>query len=382
MADEDKASLAFTATTTCPASAVHGDVLAKIFSFLPWRQVLTCRAVCRVWLKAVASTPVVNLQVRTAELAHELPALAHCLPALRGLRLEHGAAELTDDDLSAVTRFTHLQRLDCRENRHLVTWFTQTIHLLPHLVYLNLHNNTALQWELADLAAYLPHLTDLRCINNYCCTGNLRDLLPLGHNLQVVDVSGCRRVTGNLMDLAHLPHLRWMGLSRTAVQGDVRDIQPGHFPTLQLTGLNDAMYGAREFDHVAHAPAILQARHILVKQSTADIPIFPFQLHLSDTSPDYHQRIEQRLYTSARDPPFGIEHVTAGVRRGWRWSNYLGGCCNIQWLDPEPSMGTMAYETYLTELAAILEESRASLFWGFDNPPTPKEYEVLCREKL
>ena len=85
MTDENNASSLL--TTTCPAATIHGDVLAKILSFLPWQQVVTCRTVCHAWLAAVANTAVVNLEVQTAAVAQELTAMAHCLPALQGLKL-------------------------------------------------------------------------------------------------------------------------------------------------------------------------------------------------------------------------------------------------------------------------------------------------------
>jgi hypothetical protein len=164
------------------------------------------------------------------------------------------------------------------------------------------------------------------------------------------------------------------------VQGDLRELRSDQYPSLQLTGLGDQVYGARKFAFVDDAPQIMRARHRLIKQSQEDIPLFPFQVSLSETSPDYHERIEQRLYQSDRDPPFNIENVQAGIRRGWRWSNYLGGVCDIHWLDPEPEDHD-AFEEYAQALAQIKKECAESIFLGMLNPPTPSEYEQLCQQR-
>lgn len=242
-----------------------------------------------------------------------------------------------------------------------------------------MHGNESFEWQLSDLEA-LPKLKDLRSINNRCITGDLKDLLVLSKTLIVVDVSGCDKVTGNLCDLAQMPLLEWLGMARTRVVGDIRSIRPGHFVSLQGIGLDNCIYGASEFYRVSHASEVMRARHQIMKQSKRDYPIYPFVLRLSSDSPDYHERIEQRLYTSERDPPFNIETVAVGNRRGWRWSNYLGGHCDVHWFDPEPQPSDAGYTTYQAELLQLQQEE-GSLFSGFLDPPTQNEYLELCRNR-
>ena len=361
---------------TSPATtALHGDILVRVLSYLPWRQVVHCRRLSRPWQQAVAATPVVEVDVYQRL---DIAQIAHCFPRLQSLRIHHSVG-VTDEHLrESLSLLRHLTRLECREAHSLRYSFAE-MRQLTHLRRLNLHNNTELEWNLECVASDLPNLIDLRCINNRRLQGRLGDLETLSQ-LEVLDVSGCRQVTGNWLDLSHLTKVRWVGFSRTAVGGDLRKLKPGMYPALQLTGLGEEVYGAREFNRVADAPAILRARHQLIQQSSEEIPLFPFQLRLAETSPDYHERIEQRLYTSERDPPFCIENVQVGCRRGWRWSNYLGGVCDIRWLDPEPQDND-AFEVYAQELAQLMQESAQSIFLGFLDPPTPSEYELLCQQK-
>lgn len=387
MAEDEEDDTPTTTNNNTSALLLYDDVLARILSYLPWQDLVqACRRVSRPWRHAVSVSAVAVLDVHTPSLALQLDQVAQCLPKLQTLRFHHGT-DLTDDALAVALRgLRSLRRLECWETTRLQRVLADALLRrplsLPNLVQLNLHNNTQLEWNLADLVTALPQLRDLRCVNNRCATGCLSDLLAgeFLHRVTVLDISGCAAMTGNWMELRTACSLTWLGLARTAVGGDVRDLRKGDFPALQWTGLCNGIYGARQFDRVAHAAAILQARHILVQQSTRSVDgvaIYPFMLHLSEDSPDYHERIEQRLYRSAHDPPFSIEHVTAGPRRGWRWSNLLGGCCRVQWLDPEPTANDAVYQA---ELVQLQEESQDSIFLQFTDPPTPEQYTKLCRE--
>ena len=368
----------------------HGDLLARILSYLSWREVVTCRTVAAEWRSV--QVPVQEWTIRNAATAATIHAASKCLPALQGFRYtqhQNSDPPLTDAVLQQVlSQFNHLRVLHCAEATALTTALT-TVTLPRTLQTLNLHNCSTLAWNLAcTIVAVLPLLTDLRVVNNRAATGQLQDLLPYTQQLNVLDISGCRGITGNLMDLADFTLLKWIGLNRTSVRGDVRDIilrqGPRPFQALQWLGLDDQMYGASTIDKVADAPVVMQARHIIWRQSsiaTTTTPIFPILVRLAETSPDYHERVEQRLYSSERDPPFWIQPVVAATRRGWRWSNLLGGSCRVHWLDPEPIQKNDSDSLYLTELAEIEQETRQSLFGDLDDPPTPAQYEQLCREK-
>ena len=239
----------------------------------------------------------------------------------------------------------------------------------------------------------------MRCINNYLLEGDIETDLTgsLIQTLEILDISGCKNVTGKLSTFQQWPKLQWLGINRTKVSGDLRvDIKPGTFPSLQGMGLGQTVYGAYTVMHVQDAPAVMKARHQIISQSKWDngglnedddsdddeenysVSVYPIIIHLSPESTDYHERIEQRLYSSERDPPFSLEMVSVGKRRGWRWSNYLGGFCDTHWLDPIPQPTDNRYDEYCKEYAVHQKESQKSLFHGYLDPPNPQEYRELC----
>uniref|UniRef100_A0A7S4NIE3 F-box domain-containing protein n=1 Tax=Odontella aurita TaxID=265563 RepID=A0A7S4NIE3_9STRA len=357
-------------------NVLYGDVLSKIMGFLQWMNVLQVRCVASQWRDAATNTQVVELHINSRFLTERLCALSRCIPKLQSLKVDQNS-EIDDTTFSKVAQFLHLKHISCLHTNlqfsfpHIVT--------LRHLESLNLHGNGDIEFELSQLQA-LSQLRDLRCINNRSIKGDIKDLLPLSTTLVIVDISGCAKVTGDLCDLAGMPLLEWLGLSRTLVGGDLRNIQPGDFASLQGTGLDHRIYGAREFKFVCDASEVMRARHQLMKDSTYDCPIYPFMVGLAHDSPDYHERIEQRLYTSEKDPPFNIEMVFVGDRWGWRWSNYLGGFCDVHWLDPEPKVDDPGHDAYSKEVKLFQKD--ASFFSGLSDPPTREEYHELCAHKL
>ena len=158
-----------TTTTTIPptiSTSINGDVLARIFSYLDWRTVVTCRAVCPSWRDAVAQTAVVELVVDSPRLAHGLllpqPPVS-LLPELQSLSLEHTAA-VTDAEVRQVPQhFPQLHHLCLRES---AAWHNMAalpiLRQLVQLRTLNLHNCHYAVWNLAEITTALPHLRELR----------------------------------------------------------------------------------------------------------------------------------------------------------------------------------------------------------------------------
>ena len=377
---------------TSPISRVlHGDILyTNILSFLEWKEALKMKQVASSWREAVAETPVEEqILVRGQNM---LQNLGKYLPQLKSLKLDQSSElVLLNENRLLLHRFRDIHHFQCL---HTTPSLLQSYPLQDlmnqwqNIQSLNLHGNEDLEWNLSDLTA-LQQLRDLRCINNRLLQGNTKDLLSrrdrhgntsrsrFFYTLELLDVSGCTQVTGRLSDFAKLPTLQWLGINRTLIRGDLRyDVQPGDFASLQGMGLcSHAVYGASQIMSIQDAPAVMKARLQIMKQSTWDSPLYPLMLHLSPESPDYHERIEQQLYTSERDPPFSIEVVVAGKRWGWRWSNYLGGFCEVQWVDPEPMADE--YQEYLQEMIDL--HADLSVFSGFVDPPTPEQYQELCQ---
>ena len=60
---------------------LHGDLLARILSYLPWTEVMKCRVVSREWRDAALITPVQELVIDKEDIALALPFLSlPCFP--------------------------------------------------------------------------------------------------------------------------------------------------------------------------------------------------------------------------------------------------------------------------------------------------------------
>lgn len=374
---------------------LHGDVLCNTLCFLGWKDVMTMRLVASSWKDAVMETPVdEQVYVKTQG---ALEGLCQCLPELMSLKLDQDSNVILvgeGEKEPMLYRYAKLQHFQClHTNPSLIQSynFQKLMSKWQNLKTLNLHGNETLEWNLLDLSS-LRNLHDIRCINNRHLRGDTQDLLirrsqhaqsdrsdktDIFQNLTILDISGCSQVTGKLCDFCKVPNLIWLGINRTRVSGDLRyDICPGDFVALQGMGLcSDTVYGANQIQSVQDAYSVMRARLQIMKQSSWESPIFPLMLHLSPESPDYHERIEQRLYSSERDPPFSIETVLIGNRWGWRWSNYLGGFCETHWLDDPPDEECEEYEKEFVEFQRV-----KSLFSGFLEPPTWDQYQMLCEE--
>jgi hypothetical protein len=375
---------------------LHGDVLTRSLRCLEWRDIITLRQVSSCWKLAARETHVeqeVYVQTRQA-----LQILQTSLPKLQSLSLDQRSDDDVleqDDEMSipVIHRFSHLLHFQCVHRNPSPLRMVNLSALFaswPFLQSLNLHGNEELEWNLSDLIC-LKHLKDARFINNHYLRGNINDDLlyrydqtferrvptDVFHNLESFDIAGCTQVTGELRHFSSLPKLQWLGINRTQIKGDLRtDIRPGDFVALQGIGLcSRFVYGASKIDSVQGADPVMRSRLQIMKQSMWDAPIWPFLVHLSEDAPEFHQRAEQRLYTSERDPPFSIEVVVVGKRLGWRWSNYLGGFCDTHWVDSDQDCPIDREE--IKEF-----QKQQSLFSGYLQPPTPQQYFELCQDRL
>ena len=64
---------------------------------------------------------------------------------------------------------------------------------------------------------------------------------------------------------------------------------------------------------------------------------------------------------------------------GWRWKNFQGDMCEINWIDPEPEKGTEKYESYAQDLIYVTRKS--DFYKGYHQPPTEEAYKELCRRQ-
>jgi len=241
--------------------------------------------------------------------------------------------------------------------------------LLQKLTISDFNNCSILKWDLEMLSG-LPSLKELFCENNSDIAGSLSSLRVLKDTLEKVKFIDCRHVEGNLMDLADFPRLKELGLSDTAVTGDIRDINGHDFPALEYLSLPKGVYGGigYKFEDISDVPEFMQAIHHLLQRSPTlfkgyDSPLIAFYWTLSKDSPNWYDR-----ELGHPSPPFRVELIQAGSR------NKIHSC-EINWLDPEPSSECSDYEAYIEKQ---LIERNIDFYRGYHQPPTEEEYRRLC----
>jgi len=256
----------------------------------------------------------------------------------------------------------------------------------PLLRKLNIGLCEYLEFDLKMLAD-LPLLEDFECTHTPYLTGNLNSLRALKETLKKVHIHGCQ-VEGSFMDLSDFPKLGELHLIEIGVQGDVRDIRDYDFPSLEDLSLPESVVGGEghEFHSISDVPEVMQAIYRLKDRGLFSEERF---WRLSDESPDrYDGNIGNNIMFGV-DPPFKIEMLEAGTRRGWRWwgrsrsgtvSHACVGTssCEINWFDREPDRESSDYEKYGQKLQKL--EQEINYYRGHLQPPTEDEYNRLCTE--
>jgi hypothetical protein len=249
--------------------------------------------------------------------------------------------------------------------------------LLQSLIIVS--NNLKLDLE---MLSGLPSLTEFYCDGNPHVTGKLNSLKVLKDTLETVDLYYCQRVEGDLMDLADFPHLKYLGLQKTNVGGDIRDIGENDFTALEELSLPAGVYGGMgyHFQSIAEASDFISRIYLLAKRKE-NIFQSACSWELSRESPDWYNWEPGYMF-----PPFEFELVIiTGSRIGWRWKTtfcYSGevkettSACEIKWLEPEPDRESSGYEDYTCKLNALQEE--IDCYKDYDQPPTHDEYQRLC----
>ena len=168
------------------------------------------------------------------------------------------------------------------------------------------------------------------------------------------------------------------------VTGDIRDIAENDFLKLDFLDLPIGVVGGNgfEFQRISDVPDVMHAIHRLEKHSKFRV-YKPSHWFLSEPSPERYRWLGR----GCPYPPFEIEFVKAGTRRGWRWLS-TGGmawffcarmACEVNWLDPEPDRRSSDYETYIKDKDRI--ETGFSAYRGYRQPPTAEQYRQLCDER-
>lgn len=391
--------------------------LATIFSFLDLNDIIKCcRGVCTKWKSAASKTfisptytkeyfkLVVEPKINTARDCDRLIWLAHTFPNLQGIQLgvDHkkrdfiwregiGGEDIEADtryynkpmqtyptyDVSLISTFRNLRVLELKTDG-LMRGRYPCLFDFPMLETFKIEQvYSKVQWDFSMLAGF-PQLKELDVSIDDQIEDDISNLRILKNTLQKVKLRFCDKVSGNYMVFADFPRLTTLDLDNEMPKlcGDIRDIKSTDFPSIEDIILPyNCTFGASKIERIADAKDCMLAVYNLHKQ----IPSFPnkrFKL-----AHDSQDRYDFQGNNSFHKPPFYIDFVKAGPRKGWRWTNCcVGGDCEMNWFDPEPEEGSSKHEEYMSVLK-FRYSNDVDFFKGFHGPPTEEEYGELVREK-
>eukprot|EP00985_Skeletonema_marinoi_P006901 scaffold3013_cov112-Skeletonema_marinoi.AAC.7 len=377
------------------AEELSADEVAIIFGFLSPYDIMHAR-VCTTWRDAAKKTVVPPsyesyYKIYNVRSYNAVRAMSTALPNLDQLDISdlefsdlagrffsRGENSVVSLDINIISSFRKLRRLYLYK----VEMHGRNLGLFefPLLRVLSIRYCHNLKFDL-DMLQGFPLLEDLDLIHVQQFIGNISSLRAFKGTLKSLHISRCL-VRGNFMDLADFPHLKELELHDTAVTGDIRDIGVHDFPALESLCLPDTVHGGSEykFQQISKVPSFMHTVHLLLQRTptlfSKTCLSTAFNWTLSEDSPDWYEEDESEI----RDPPFHLQFVRAGSRRGWSWctSGYNYFSCEIHWLDPEPSCEIGDYGTYIDELQGV--EHFVDFYRGYYQPPTEEEYHRLLRQ--
>eukprot|EP00984_Skeletonema_dohrnii_P034889 scaffold34099_cov222-Skeletonema_dohrnii-CCMP3373.AAC.1 len=401
--ERERRNMMHLADETTAAEELSADEVAIIFSFLPHQDIMHAR-VCKTWRDAAKKTlvPLCGFRIDNVRSYNAMRVMATALPnlqqlSIRGLGWGHNkyvngedpdelkarrTANFITHDIDIISSFTKLRVLHI-EGAHLNGSYP-VLFSFPLLEKLIIKDCEYLKWDLEMLQG-LPSLKGLDCDWNSRLTGSLRSLGALKDSLEKVCIYGCFKIFGNLMDLADFPRLKKLDLLSTKVTGDIRDIGVQDFPALESLALPRTVHGGTyyEFQRISDVPIFMHTIHLLLQRTPTlfvnSSLLVGFYWSLSDGSPDWYDGEADAGDSYTPLPPFNLQIVQAGSRRGWRWCTCTyddGHSCEINWLDPEPSSESSDYEAYIEDLQRI--EQLVDVYRGYYEPPNEQQYRRLC----
>eukprot|EP00984_Skeletonema_dohrnii_P032396 scaffold26504_cov228-Skeletonema_dohrnii-CCMP3373.AAC.3 len=393
-------SVAEDRNTATTAYELSGDVIAIIFGCFPPEDIMRMRRVCKKWREAAKKTivPMIEVSVESVDKYNAMATMTTALPNLQQITLsklgwghkyidgedpdeqwDEVTANFATHDINLISNFRKLRVLHIHTaplNGRYPVLFD-----FPLLRELRITTSDYLKFDLGMLPAGCPSLKELKLIDNDQLVGNLRSLRVLKDTLEKLEIS-CQQIEGNFMDLADFPRLKQLNLRHTSVTGDVRDIGGNDFPSSESLILPRSVCGGirYEFQSISEVPSFMQAIYLLLQRTPTlfgkELPRRAFYWCLSEDSPDWY---EYDNTSGCPLPPFYLQIIRAGSRRGWSWYTFYDDhWCEINWLDPEPSSESSGYEAYIEALQFI--ERCADFYRGYSQPPTLAEYNRLCEE--
>eukprot|EP00984_Skeletonema_dohrnii_P036431 scaffold37414_cov255-Skeletonema_dohrnii-CCMP3373.AAC.1 len=372
--------------------------IANILSYLCWKDIMRAR-VSKKWREAAKQSivPPTIFHIDSVRSYNAMRVMSTALPNMEQLSISNlghenmysigkdpdeemaqRTANLPSHDINIISSFRKLRVMHmCNA---LLNGSFPVLFNFQLLEKLSVQFCNYLTFDL-DMLKGLPSLRELDCFGNPRLTGDLSSLRVLKGTLESVIIR-CRDICGNLMDLADFPHMEELDLRCSSVTGDIRHISEHDFPALESLALPRTVCGGTYYlcQCISELPSLMHTIHLLLQH----IPTLfekdrlprAFGWSLSKQSPDWYAR-DCRNGNPTPMPPFRLQLIQAGKRRGWSWCTFYGDhLCEINWLDPEPSRESSDYETYVEDLQRI--EQHISFYRGFHEPPTEMEYRRLC----
>ncbi len=385
------------------------DVLPNILGYLTLKDIMRKRRINKKTMEAVKMTivPPADLSVNNMKTYNAVRVMTRALPNLQQLEIGDFCADNGDNlrrqyhkyndgedpnesqvaliahrrtyDIEMISNFSNLRVLviecaQCMNGR-----YPFLFNSFPLLQKLSIKCNY-LKWDLEMLAG-LPLLKELTCYgwSNECLTGNINSLGVLKGTLEKVMLEDCLSVEGNLIDLADFPYLKELNLDCTAVTGDIRDIGVNDFTSLERLILPLTVYGGKayEMQRISDAPDLVRAVYLLKKQRPSLEMGYWYGALSSEATPNWYESLT--WLDEDNEHPIRIQFVKAASRVGYQWK-IGGGPCEVNWLDPEPQIGSSGYEKYIEELQEI--QCHVQFYRGFHQPPTEDEYSRLLDELI
>ena len=368
--------------TTNFCDLLTNELVARVLGFLGVRDVLRAR-VCRS-LKAASKLVILTegLTVRGEPLASNLAKFGRdVLPKVEEVIAVVDSSSSFDFD--QLRKLEHLKRLEVLFERTTFTGDFDTIFRLGRLERLVIRSTTGhvvLPFNLTHIAR-LTKLRELR-LGSVICNGDLSSLAGL-EKLEYLRLNYVSN-SGNLMSLANLPSLSLLNLHNCSFEGDIRDIEPHHFPSLKILKIGDThIYGrpGTKFMSIDDASVFFGAWSRVLSHSRSMATIegggkLPWAV-LDKSSAEYYEAGRWTVF--GRHPPFTATMIRVGQRLGYRWRNQSGQACDICWLGPEPSSDDADYDAYWASLYQLERKHRHSIYRGFSRPPTREEWQQIAR---
>ena len=271
------------------------DELSLILGFLHWKDILKAR-VNQKWRDAVKMTLVPisrnadsyssqeeegvftqetqpEFFIKYIDHAEALSWICNALPMLQCIHCNFTLQEpaiiiqanmakyympIPPPSLDPISKFQHLRHLTLRGVTYLNAHY-DFFTAYPELRTLDLSHTSKVRMDLSMLSG-LPKLEKLVCCESTEVTGDIKSLRVIINSLCEIDFAGCERVGGSLMTLADFPKLQQIDLAGTKVTGDIRDIGPNDFSSIQEMELCDTIYGGGDLMKIEDAPEIMLAR--------------------------------------------------------------------------------------------------------------------------